>query len=30
MIAKAQAEIDSVLEGRRPELEDLKKLQWVS
>jgi cytochrome P450 len=27
MISKAQAEIDSVLEGRRPRLEDLKKLQ---
>lgn len=29
MIAKAQAEIDSVLEGRRPTLEDLKHLQWA-
>jgi cytochrome P450 len=27
MISKVQAEIDSVLEGRRPRLEDLKKLQ---
>ncbi|CAM6007678.1 unnamed protein product [Sphagnum balticum] len=29
MISKAQAEIDSVLEGRRPRLEDLKKLQFL-
>ena len=29
MIAKAQAEIDSVLRGRRPTLEDIKKLQSV-
>jgi cytochrome P450 len=29
MISKVQAEIDSVLEGRRPRLEDLKKLQFL-
>jgi hypothetical protein len=29
MIAKAQAEIDSVLRGRRPTLEDVKNLQLV-
>lgn len=29
IIVKAQAEIDSVLRGRRPNLEDIKKLQYV-